>query len=142
MWSTDIEHLIGNRKQFLGCFPLDRLPPLPTQFPKSMIINTDKATKTGDHWLGLVLTEKKCFYFDSFGLPLIDETIIKYLHSFYKIVTYSNVCIQDVTSNKCGEFCIVFVKHVKSKSTYKKFISNFNQVNLLNNDEIVLNMLS
>ena len=59
-------------------------------------------------------------------LPIVNKTIIQYLNSHYKVVRYSYVCIQHITSNKCGEFSIVFVVQVKSKTTYEKFISQFN----------------
>ena len=142
MWSIDIEEVtstIDKRKQFLGCFPLDQLPDFPTQFPKSCIINTQTSTKLGEHWIALILTKKHCFYFDSFGLPIINQSIQQYLNTHYKIVRYSDVCIQHVESVKCGEFCIVFVTQVKSKATYEKFISQFNLEDVRENDIIIEN---
>ena len=139
---SNIEYILQNRKEFLGCFPSDSLPPFPTQFPKSMIINTDKATKAGEHWLGLVLTENKCFYFDSYGLFIFNTNIIKYLQPFYKMISYSSIPIQHATTTLCGEFCIGFIKHVKSKITYEKFLLKFDQLNLINNNIIIQNMIS
>ena len=142
MWSMDIEQVISTidkRKQFLGCFPLDQLPDFPTQFPKSCIINTQTSTKVGEHWIALILTKKHCFYFDSFGLPIIDQRIIEYLNPHYTIVRYSDVCIQHIESDKCGEFCIVFVTQVNSKITYEKFISQFNLEDVRENDNIIEN---
>ena len=142
MWSMDIEQVISTidkRKQFLGCFPLDQLPDFPTQFPKSCIINTQTSTKLGEHWIALILTKKHCFYFDSFGLPIIDQRIIEYLNPHYTIVRYSDVCIQHIESDKCGEFCIVFVTQVNSKITYEKFISQFNLEDVRENDNIIEN---
>ena len=142
MWSMDIEQVISSidkRNQFLGCFPLDQLPDFPTQFPKSCIINTQTSTKLGEHWIALILTKKHCFYFDSFGLPIIDQRIIEYLNPHYTIVRYSDVCIQHIESDKCGEFCIVFVTQVNSKITYEKFISQFNLEDVRENDNIIEN---
>ena len=142
MWSMDIEQVISSidkRNQFLGCFPLDQLPDFPTQFPKSCIINTQTSTKVGEHWIALILTKKHCFYFDSFGLPIIDQRIIEYLNPHYTIVRYSDVCIQHIESDKCGEFCIVFVTQVNSKITYEKFISQFNLEDVRENDNIIEN---
>ena len=67
--STSIENYLEHEKHFLGCFPCNMFPPFPQQFPKAMIINTDEFSKPGDHWLGIVLTKKKCYYFDYFGRP-------------------------------------------------------------------------
>jgi hypothetical protein len=144
MFSPDIEYTISNlnpRTPFLGCFPLDQLPPFPTQFPSSLIINTHKSSNSGEHWLALVVTRKKCFYFDSFGLPILEEAITEYLNPHYDVVTYSDICIQDDESDKCGQFCISFVTKVKSKSTYNKFMSHFNPMHIRKNDVIIENLL-
>ena len=137
MWSTEIENILKTSKNFLGCFPLDELPNFPQRLPASLIVNTDTSIGNGDHWLALVLEKNKCFYFDSFGLPIVEEYILKFLEPHYKTVTYSDVCIQDIGSHKCGEFSILFVKHVNSKITYNKFLSHFNHFNLKENDVIV-----
>ena len=88
-----------------------------------------------------LLKEDECFYFDSFGLPILEETLINYLKPHYHKVTYADVCIQHVSSNKCGEFCILFVKYVNSKSTYETFLSEFNPFNIKENDIIVTSLL-
>ena len=137
MWSTEIENILLTSSNFLGCFPLNELPPLLQSLPASLIVNTDISTEIGEHWLALILEEEECFYFDSFGLPIEDETLLKYLEPYYDKVTYSDVCIQHVTSNKCGKFCILFVKNVNSKSSYENFLSKFSHSDLKKNDIIV-----
>ena len=139
--STVIERYLKKDGSFLGCFPHDRLPTLPRQFPKTMIINTHDSSQGGEHWLALILTKNKCFYFDSFGLPIINKNIASYLNKYYKIVSYSNVCIQHITSVKCGEFCVAFIKNVRSKNYYEQFLSHFNSLKLKVNDYIVDFML-
>ena len=137
MWSTEIENILVTSKNFLGCFPLDELPYFPQRLPASLIINTDTSKGNGDHWLALVLDKNKCFYFDSFGLPVVEKYLLDYLEPYYNTVTYSDVCIQDIESEKCGGFCVMFVKHVKNKTTYDKFLSIFNHENLQENNWIV-----
>ena len=56
-----------------------------------MIINTLKYSQPGKHWVALVLTEKKCYYFDSFGWSIIEKNIKKYLESHYETITYSDM---------------------------------------------------
>ena len=136
VYQTVIEKWMRGDRRFLGCFPRDLLPPFPRQFPKTMIINTHDSNKPGEHWLGLVLLKNKCFYFDSFGVCIIDPNILSYLGKYNKVI-YSSVCIQHIRSVKCGEFCTAFIKSVNSKNSYKKFISSFNHVDLLLNDDIV-----
>ena len=141
MWSTEIEDILVTSRNFIGCFPLDDLPSLPQRMPVSLIVNTDISTRSGGHWLALVLREDECFYFDSFGLPILEQAIIKYLEPYYGKVTYSDVCIQHVQSTKCGEFCILFVKHVHSKSSYETFLSQFNHIDIKKNDVILTSLL-
>ena len=142
MWSTELENISKTSKNFLGCFPLDELPYFPQRFPASLIVNTDTSIGNGDHWLALVLEKDECFYFDSFGLPIVEEYILKFLEPHYNVVTYSDVCIQHIGSHKCGEFSLLFVKHVNSKTTYDKFLSYFNHKNLKQNDFIVVQWLN
>ena len=139
--STQIEKYLKNHSEFLGCFGTNNLPKALPQFPCSLIVNTDPTTKPGDHWLGLVLTKNKCFFFDSFGLGIMDLNIKIFLKQYYKKVSINNHCIQHLNSDKCGLYCIAFIKHVNSTMTYEKFISKFNLYNLLGNDNVVLSLL-
>ena len=137
--SIEIENYLKNQKGFLGCFAYNDLPPIPKILPASMIINTHRKNQPGEHWLALVLTKTKCFYFDSFGAPILEEMIVSYLQQKYKKVTVNNECIQHFTSASCGLFCIAFIKNVNSKISFEKFISKFSLTNLLKNDNIVQN---
>ena len=98
------------------------------------------SNKDGEHWLGLVLLRKKCFYFDSFGIPIINENILNFLATYDK-VTYSNICIQSATSLQCGKFCIAFVKCVRSNISYNNFLSLFERVDLNKNDKLIENIV-
>ena len=140
MNSFQIEKILAADEQFLGCFAVDMLPTFPNQYPRSMIINTDIASKPGDHWLGLVLGKDKCFYFDSFGVPILDKNIKSYLKKRYNSAYVSDKCIQDISSELCGKFTIAFVSYVRSVSQYKKFLSIFDEKNLQNNDEKILRL--
>ena len=120
MWSTEIEQNLKHDKYFMGCFASDLLPTFPNSFPKTLIINTKPSNMKGEHWVALVLKKKKCFYFDSFGVPILNDDILQFLQDYYK-VTYSDVCIKSVNSEKCGRFFIAFVKTVRSKQSYSEF---------------------
>ena len=53
------ERFLRNYNQFVGCLQYDRLPPFPTEFPRTtMIINTDDSSKPGQHCFGLVMCLK------------------------------------------------------------------------------------
>ena len=140
MDSNEIEAILRKNKQFLGCFAWDQLPPFPSSLPKSLIINTAKSDTRGEHWVAIVLQKKQCFYFDSFGLPIINDYILEFIRDAYNKVTYTDNCIQSANSDMCGKFCIAFIKYVHSKSSYNTFIEQFDFENLYKNDEIVENI--
>ena len=133
----NIEYLLQNVDYFLGCFPLDGLPSFPTTFPKSMIINTKPSGHPGEHWVALVITETKCYYFDSFAVPIIPANIRMYLQPYYENITYLDIQIQDITSNYCGAYCVSFVLHVQDDLTYDQFIGHYYSDDFLQNDEIL-----
>lgn len=142
MDTNDINRLLLNEKKFIGVFALDKLPKKTIKKPASLIINTDVSSKKGDHWVALVLTKNQAYYFDSFGLQIIDHQILSFLsQQKFRKVTYSNKCIQSITSDKCGLFCILFIKSVKNRTQYKKFLDIFFDKQLLLNDHLIVKYL-
>ena len=135
--STNINSLLSNEVGFLGCFALDCLPSYPTEFPKTMIINTDYKSGPGEHWVAVILLKNECMYFDSFGLGVVEYEILEYLKCYYKSCIRSNTCIQDIASTKCGAFCVAFILSVRNKMNYNKFIGYFNAPLLIHNDIIL-----
>ena len=126
MDTNDINRLLLNEKKFIGVFALDKLPKKTIKKPASLIINTDVSSKKGDHWVALLLTKNQAYYFDSFGLQIIDHQILSFLsQQKFRKVTYSNKCIQSITSDKCGLFCILFIKTVKTELNIKNFLIYF-----------------
>ena len=138
MNSFQIENLLAADDKFLGCFPHDMLPPFPKKFPRSLIINTDDSSKPGNHWVGLVLNKNKCYYFDSFGVPILEKNIIHFLNHRYSTAIVNNTCIQDAFSSLCGKFTIAFVAYVKDERQYHKFISVFDPNEPYKNDQKIL----
>ena len=137
MQSSEIRQKFMKDKTFIGCFPFDKLPAFPEKLPAKLVINTGASSTEGEHWVALLLKPKSCFYFDSFGIPILNHEIHKFLQKKYKKVTFSTLCVQDYRSNKCGEFCIIFLKNVNSKKTYLLFLKRFSDINLLINDKLL-----
>lgn len=136
--STHINYLLSKVTEFLGCFSRNELPPFPKTFPNSMIINTDHSSGPGIHWVALILLANECLYFDPFGVGILEAEILDYIKSRYQSFGYSNTCIQDIKSKKCGAFCVAFILSVKNKTDYNNFIASFNSSYLKQND-IILN---
>lgn len=141
MNSREIEKILKSDRNFIGCFAFDDLPDFPKKFPAKIIINTGSIKTKGDHWISMLLTSKECFYFDSFGLPIINHKILEYLRERYTTLAYSDVCIQDFASDMCGAFCIAFLKNVKDRKSYERFIESFSSYNMLENDNMMKNYL-
>ena len=135
MDSSTINKIMRKDKDFIGCFAFDNLPKIPAKFPAKFIINTGAAKTDGEHWVAVLMNSKECFYFDSFGLPIINVELLEYIKNKYKSVIYSEVCIQHHLSNMCGPFCIYFLSMVKTKESYRKFINSFSHNDLLVNDK-------
>ena len=136
MLSTDIEKYMKNDISFMGCYAKDRLPKVfPKKFPKKIIVNTGHSSTSGEHWVALLLHRENCFYFDSFGIEIVDGQVLEFIKKCYKQYTFNSVCIQHYKSKKCGEFCIAFLKLVNSKKQFKTFINMFSLENLKCNDK-------
>ena len=128
-----------NDKQFIGCYAKDKLPKkLSKLYPKKVVINTSSSMNRGEHWVAMILFKTTCFYFDSFGLGIMDQEMLDFLIKLnYKSYIYNNKCIQHFKSEKCGQFCIKFLKNVHSRKSYHEFLQKFNYYDLKKNDTIV-----
>lgn len=136
MWSSEINEYLKDEKDFIGCFPYDKLSSIKKKKKFSLIINTGDSQTVGEHWIAVKVNGKKCFYFDSFGLPIMNVFIKEFLKKYEKCY-YSRICIQDISSTACGMFCIMFIKYVNSFSNYVSYIRCFSKDNLSLNDYIV-----
>ena len=142
MLSTHIEKLLKNEKSFMGCYPKDKLPKIfPKVLPKTIVVNTGLSSTHGDHWVALRLQKAFCFYFDSFGVDIVDREILSFIKRKYQKYTFNDKCIQNYDSENCGEFCIAFIKMVKNKNDFKSFVNNFDFHNLKNNDKRIVKIL-
>lgn len=97
-------------KYFVGVFPSDKIPHIKT-FPAALVINADKHTERGSHWLAIFIEDQETLeFFDSYGLPPDNygEHVIRYVTRFSR-VKWNKTCLQSLTSNVCGPFCIYFL---------------------------------
>ena len=137
MTSHQINKELLNEPTYLGCYPSNRIPWI-RSFPSTIIVNTREHTHPGQHWVAFHFNREYCLYFDSFGFPILEDDIFHTIKNFYPTVIYNQKCIQDITSQSCGKFCIAFVKSVFSLESFDSFINSFNFNRLSLNDNIVL----
>ena len=117
----------------MGCFSKDQIKLIENN--KSMIINLQDSNQPGSHWIALKRVNNTIFVFDSFGIGYIPMDIFK-IYKNYKIIT--NIYrIQDIPSNLCGMFCILFILYdIKSKNNFINFLTLFNSNDFLKNELI------
>lgn len=112
MNSQDLEHMLADIPCFIGVFCRDQLPLQINRRPVALIVNTDDCKDPGEHWLAIHLdSDGTGFYFDSFGLPPLDEHIFSFLvrHAPNRIDINKSV-LQCTSSMSCGLFCALFIK--------------------------------
>ena len=131
MWSFQINRLLYYNNSFIGCYPYDTLPYIKRKSNISIVINTANSKLIGEHWVAIKMINNECFYFDSFGVGIVNENIKEFV-KIYKTVIYSTKCIQNIESDKCGEFCVAFIKNVKCVESYRNFITSFSENGYIN----------
>ncbi len=138
--AQELEALMRREKGFLGCWPSDKLPKFRTVC--SLIINTDPSDRPGEHWIGLVMNNRNCFYFDPLGAPILSLTVLKKLAARFKTATFCNKQIQHLASDSCGLFVAAFIQRVKTREDYVNFVKLFSLTNLRANDQICKALIS
>ena len=108
---------------FEGCYSKDQIPLIENN--KSLIFNLENSHQSGSHWVSLSRKNDDIFIFDSFGIGDIPSKLYK----IYNIIT--NIYrIQDINSNLCGIFCVLFcLCKVDSKNKFTSFLNLFNSNN-------------
>ena len=102
---------------------------------KSLIFNLENSDQSGSHWVSLSRKNNNIFIFDSFGIGDILNNLYK-IYKNYNIIT--NIYrMQDINSNLCGLFCVLFCLYkVDSKNKFISFLNLFNSNNFLK-DELI-----
>lgn len=115
MNSDEINYILKkfplSESHFKGVYPSDQLPnPKKIKKLSCYVINTDPSTKSGSHWIGVILNsskKKKCnIYFDSYG----HKPFVKSIQEFVgKNFIHNKQQLQHPLSTTCGEWCIFFI---------------------------------
>jgi hypothetical protein len=95
-------------QMIVGVFPIDKIPP-PASVPSGFVINLDKHTLPGSHWVALYIdTNSKCEFFDSYGLEP-NKQIRNYIEKHFSVLKYNRKCVQKFFTASCGQLCIYFL---------------------------------
>lgn len=138
-----IESILSCQNSFAGCFAADELDHMNFKSPCFIIVNLDKRTMSGTHWIALGVFANKIEIFDPLGFdifswPKISCDLLHFLHkySFTRRILISKR-IQPKNSNLCGLYCIYYVMSRKNHS-FKTVQSVFSS-RLALNDSIITN---
>jgi hypothetical protein len=89
-----------------GVFAADTIPN-DLEFPACFVVNTDPASKPGEHWVACYANSPDDVeFFDSYGLSVSAYPHIRLPH---KITKYNDVSLQHINSYACGHFCIYYI---------------------------------
>lgn len=124
----------------MGCFPSDKLPSNPPT-GACLIANYSPSDDGGSHWVGMKnLNTHNVEYFDSYGFePDSEDMIISVETNFKQYLKsnstngkydYSNMNIQNLKSDVCGEYCCKFIrdglpiKKGRLNQSWKKYVQS------------------
>ena len=145
MDSLTLDKQLSSVQHFLGAYPFDFLPDKPYNGDFSLVINTDKSTLPGDHWLVLLRKDSTVYFIDSYGRNYNDFTFEKdFTNTVKKYVGdekihHNKIWLQRLTSNVCGMYCVYFVRELVEHNL-GSCLAMFSD-NLAKNDQYVLNYL-
>ena len=143
MFENELNKRLKNRKKYIGSYAADELKDVELKYqPSFLVINMGKRDSAGSHWIALAVYENDLFICDSLGGIKPDtETptdLINFLYLISKHRTlYITKQLQPLTSEKCGEYCILFVNEMSRHNSFSKFVALFT-LDKEQNDKIVL----
>lgn len=117
-----------------------------SDFPSSLIFNTDKYKGRGIHWCAVYFIDKEnCEYFDPFGLPPRvpgSHNFFPFLAKNSKNIEINTKQVQDLNAITCGAHCAYFIYLRSKNNSLKEILKKYYTDNLELNDETVTNFIS
>ena len=123
--SKIVEPMIGNKstyqheletacirllgREFKGVYPSDQIPVL-NELKKYAIINLDRSTEPGSHWVAIAYRDNKILVYDSFG-----RKTVKIMPALFRsgngsaIFDTENDPEQDAKESNCGARAVAFL---------------------------------
>lgn len=125
------------RRVFKGVYSIDHLPEL-TSLPSSIVVNTDKKSGKGKHWVVVSVDAwSRGYFFDSYGFPPLQSALLTFMKENCDVWQYSSTPVQSIASVKCGQFCLFYLYHTARGQPVSRVLSPFSTSNPRVNDLIV-----
>ena len=141
----EIQKYYKNEPRFNGVYSRDNSPKIKDG---AYIINLDKYSDIGTHWVALPVNNNNVTYFNSFGVEHIPKQIEAFVNNNNnnnndnnnnKNIITNIFGIQAYDSIMCGYFCIEFIDFMLVGKTLTKYANLFSPNNFKKNDCIILN---
>jgi len=111
----------NNGYVFTGVLMRDEVKKMPIHDKQFFIVNYDKSTQEGSHWVAVVKRDNIIYHMGSYGLPPLQEVKAKFSKC---TIYYSDTPMQLNSSSICGYLCLKFIEHmIKEKQTLYEFLS-------------------
>lgn len=111
----------------------------------AIVVNSDRAELPGQHWLAIYKDKNSRVmeFFDSFAIPIefYDNNFVKFLRERFASVKCSNLQLQSLESECCGQFCLYFLYYRVNGYSFEDIIKSFSVKNYKLNDRIATNFV-
>ena len=133
MTNFEIQSYYQNESRFIVVYNRDNLPDKIKD--GAYVVNLDKYSDIGTHWIKLYANNKTLAYFDSFGIEHISKEMKKFSNN--KNVIANIFRIQAYDSVICGYFCIEFIGYIFMGKSLTDYTNLFSSKNFKKNDDII-----
>ena len=117
----EIQKSYHDEPKFEGVYSRDNLPNKIKD--GAYVINLDKHSDIGTHWIALYVKNNDITYFDSFGVEHISKEIKAFIQN--RNIKANIFRIQAYDSIICGYFCIEFVNFMLKVKTLTEYTNLF-----------------
>ena len=118
MNSRDIYNALRNDRRtspvFSGVFPSDKLPMNKINYPSAFVVNLDKSSQEGSHWIAIYFDHAgRSELFDSYGTHPLPDAILRFLHrhTLEGRTKRNEKQLQSFFSTVCGAYVIFYIMH-------------------------------
>ncbi len=121
-----VRHL--NIPNFRGVFPRDGLPDRPNE-KECGVVNFNKSSEPGSHWVAYYKNGDERKYFDSFGCVAPTE-IRKYLKTSQEfdndepVIQRNTDIVQKYNTEICGQLCVYVLDSLSKGATFQNIIDS------------------
>lgn len=116
----------------------DQLPKQKLHYVRAFIVNTDKSSEPGEHWVVIYFRGNTAFYFDSYGLPPPTDYIEPFMLRHARQIIWNHRRLQSVDYAVCGMYCIYALDGLARGYTMEQLVSIRFGIDHVRNDKTVL----